>query len=290
MATPAQPTQRTPLLPVNGETDALPTSNGAIVGWTPRVHQACPTCNGKGKIPKDAFSRNELVTLISVNDKRLKPRRTKLYLGITLILALSLVGCLVFLLSPRRILISVAGLGNSTSMSVKCAENDPHVIAALNISVSLPLLLDNPNYVSARFRDSRVALTTLYGITVTNQSIELPELGKEATKSTNVQALVQLHRDAAHIYNTSCARASTLPYNQFALLLHLNATAHVGAARKVPISMSSVIQVLCTIPSSPIGPPSNSTTTTTAVPATSQTAQFEFSTFPVSDIPPCLRP
>eukprot|EP00049_Salpingoeca_infusionum_P010515 m.181294 g.181294 ORF g.181294 m.181294 type:complete len:98 (-) comp14662_c1_seq21:238-531(-) len=76
MATPAQPTQRTPLLPVNGETDALPTSNGAIVGWTPRVHQACPTCNGKGKIPKDAFSRNELVTLISVNDKRLKPRRT----------------------------------------------------------------------------------------------------------------------------------------------------------------------------------------------------------------------
>eukprot|EP00049_Salpingoeca_infusionum_P010513 m.181257 g.181257 ORF g.181257 m.181257 type:complete len:230 (-) comp14662_c1_seq19:2667-3356(-) len=156
--------------------------------------------------------------------------------------------------------------------------------------IQLPLLLDNPNYVSARFRDSRVALTTLYGITVTNQSIELPELGKEATKSTNVQALVQLHRDAAHIYNTSCARASTLPYNQFALLLHLNATAHVGAARKVPISMSSVIQVLCTIPSSPIGPPSNSTTTTTAVPATSQTAQFEFSTFPVSDIPPCLRP
>eukprot|EP00049_Salpingoeca_infusionum_P010519 m.181011 g.181011 ORF g.181011 m.181011 type:complete len:113 (-) comp14662_c1_seq6:2459-2797(-) len=56
------------------------------------------------------------------------------------------------------------------------------------------------------------------------------------------------------------------------------------------IAQSSVIQVLCTIPSSPIGPPSNSTTTTTAVPATSQTAQFEFSTFPVSDIPPCLRP
>ncbi|XP_071158264.1 transmembrane protein 106B-like isoform X1 [Mytilus edulis] len=40
----------------------------------------CPTCRGKGNIPKE--QEGELVALIPVRDKRLKPRRTCLYVGI----------------------------------------------------------------------------------------------------------------------------------------------------------------------------------------------------------------
>lgn len=40
----------------------------------------CPTCLGKGKLSQSEAEKN--VALIPAQDKRLKPRRTKRYLGI----------------------------------------------------------------------------------------------------------------------------------------------------------------------------------------------------------------
>jgi hypothetical protein len=45
-------------------------------GWRPQVHETCPSCNGKGRVQRDALTQSELVALIPYNDKRLKPRRT----------------------------------------------------------------------------------------------------------------------------------------------------------------------------------------------------------------------
>uniref|UniRef100_A0A3B5JUS2 Transmembrane protein 106A n=1 Tax=Takifugu rubripes TaxID=31033 RepID=A0A3B5JUS2_TAKRU len=61
----------------------------------------CPTCRGTGRIPRD--HEDQLVAVIPCNDVRLKPRRTKLYVLISMALCL-LVCCLVlFFLFPRSI-------------------------------------------------------------------------------------------------------------------------------------------------------------------------------------------
>eukprot|EP00040_Diaphanoeca_grandis_P021919 m.117257 g.117257 ORF g.117257 m.117257 type:complete len:532 (-) comp28568_c0_seq1:146-1741(-) len=57
------------------------------------VHQSCPTCRGKGKIPKESLQRSELVALVPYSDARLKPRRTKQFVAMAI--AVTLVGAIV---------------------------------------------------------------------------------------------------------------------------------------------------------------------------------------------------
>lgn len=61
----------------------------------------CPTCRGRGQIPKE--EEGTLVALIPLKDKRLKPRRTYLYVCIAIFLCLLVGGLLLFFLCPRDV-------------------------------------------------------------------------------------------------------------------------------------------------------------------------------------------
>ena len=61
-----------------------------------RTESICPTCQGKGKLSQS--QAENVVALIPAGDKRLKPRRTKLYLTITTILMAVVIGLVAFLL------------------------------------------------------------------------------------------------------------------------------------------------------------------------------------------------
>ncbi|XP_077978790.1 transmembrane protein 106B-like [Glandiceps talaboti] len=61
----------------------------------------CPTCRGTGKIPRG--QEDELVALIPYSDKRLRPRRTTLYVCIAIFICLAIAGLLIFFLFPREI-------------------------------------------------------------------------------------------------------------------------------------------------------------------------------------------
>ncbi|XP_072229804.1 transmembrane protein 106A [Leuresthes tenuis] len=64
----------------------------------------CPTCRGTGRIPRG--QQDQLVAVIPCNDVRLKPRRTKLYVCVSMVLCL-LVCCLIlFFLFPRSVSIT----------------------------------------------------------------------------------------------------------------------------------------------------------------------------------------
>lgn len=67
----------------------------------PKVHETCPTCKGKGKIAKDALRHDELIALIPVKDQRLKPKRTKLIIGLTVLVTAASLGLIIFFLFPR---------------------------------------------------------------------------------------------------------------------------------------------------------------------------------------------
>ncbi|XP_077064123.1 transmembrane protein 106Ba [Siphateles boraxobius] len=78
------------------------------VEFTGRDSVTCPTCQGTGRIPRD--QENQLVALIPYSDQRLKPRRTTLYVSVSVFLCLLLCGLAVFFLFPRTIDVSYVGV------------------------------------------------------------------------------------------------------------------------------------------------------------------------------------
>ena len=65
----------------------------------------CPTCHGKGKLSQS--EADKVVALIPASDKRLRPRRTELYLTLTAVFCI-VSGCLlVFFLWPRAVYVHV---------------------------------------------------------------------------------------------------------------------------------------------------------------------------------------
>ncbi|XP_034073852.1 transmembrane protein 106A [Gymnodraco acuticeps] len=72
---------------------------GAING-TP-AGDTCPTCRGTGRIPRG--HEDQLVAVIPCNDVRLKPRRTKLYVCVSMVLCLLVCTLILFFLFPRSV-------------------------------------------------------------------------------------------------------------------------------------------------------------------------------------------
>ncbi|RDD38585.1 Transmembrane protein 106A [Trichoplax sp. H2] len=100
--------------------------------------EKCPTCNGTGKL---VANQDELVALIPYGDSRLKPRRTKLIIGVTVVICLGVAILLTFLLFPRDISISTV---NAQSESVFISnKTNPY------ISVLVTLKIQNKNYLSS---------------------------------------------------------------------------------------------------------------------------------------------
>jgi len=61
----------------------------------------CPSCRGTGRIPKEL--ERQLVALIPIDDKRLRPRRTWFWVSVAVFICLIICGLLLFFLIPRSI-------------------------------------------------------------------------------------------------------------------------------------------------------------------------------------------
>uniref|UniRef100_F7I1I9 Transmembrane protein 106A n=1 Tax=Callithrix jacchus TaxID=9483 RepID=F7I1I9_CALJA len=110
----------------------------------------CPTCQGSGRIPQEL--EKQLVALIPYGDQRLKPKHTKLFVFLTVLICLVTSSFVIFFLFPRSIPVQPAGLNSST---VAFGESDIH----LNITNVLNIF--NGNY---------------YPITVTQLTLEVLHL------------------------------------------------------------------------------------------------------------------
>lgn len=78
------------------------------VEFTGRDSVTCPTCQGTGRIPRE--QENQLVALIPYSDQRLKPRRTKLYVLLSVLSCLLVSGLIVYFLFPRSVDVSNGGI------------------------------------------------------------------------------------------------------------------------------------------------------------------------------------
>nr|XP_055052968.1 transmembrane protein 106Ba [Misgurnus anguillicaudatus]XP_055052969.1 transmembrane protein 106Ba [Misgurnus anguillicaudatus]XP_055052970.1 transmembrane protein 106Ba [Misgurnus anguillicaudatus] len=93
------------------EDDNHDVSQFPYVEFTGKDSVTCPSCQGTGRIPRD--QDNQLVALIPYSDQRLKPRRTTLYVLISVFVCLLLSGLAVFFLFPRTIDVSYVGVKSS---------------------------------------------------------------------------------------------------------------------------------------------------------------------------------
>ncbi|XP_006156149.1 transmembrane protein 106A [Tupaia chinensis] len=110
----------------------------------------CPTCQGSGEIPQEL--EKQLVALIPYGDQRLKPRHTKLFVFLAVLISLLTSSFIIFFLFPRSIIVHPAGLNSST---VAFDNSD------INLNITNVLNITNSNY---------------YPITVTQLTVEVLHL------------------------------------------------------------------------------------------------------------------
>uniref|UniRef100_A0A2D4GCS2 Transmembrane protein 106A n=2 Tax=Micrurus corallinus TaxID=54390 RepID=A0A2D4GCS2_MICCO len=96
---------------INGA-DASEVSCVPCGNHTNRGFVTCPTCQGTGRIPRE--QEQQLVALIPYGDQRLKPRRTKLYVFLTVAIYLLTTCLMMYFLFPRSIAVVPSGLNAST--------------------------------------------------------------------------------------------------------------------------------------------------------------------------------
>nr|KAF6375588.1 transmembrane protein 106C [Pipistrellus kuhlii] len=115
------------------------------VEFTGRDSITCLTCQGTGYIPTEQV--NELVALIPHSDQRLRPRRTKQYVLLSVLLCLLAFGLVAFFLFPHSVLVDDDGI---RVMNVTSNKEDSLVILAIKAT----LKIRNSNFYS-------VAVTSL---------------------------------------------------------------------------------------------------------------------------------
>ncbi|NWQ84337.1 T106C protein, partial [Columbina picui] len=102
------------------------------VEFTGQDSITCPTCQGTGCIPTEQV--NELVALIPYSDQRLRPRRTKLYVLLSVLLCLLASGLVVFFLFPHSVSVEDDGI-----KVVQVWFDKKNSVVTLAITVKFPL-------------------------------------------------------------------------------------------------------------------------------------------------------
>ncbi|KAM8967569.1 transmembrane protein 106B [Pelodytes ibericus] len=115
----------------NGDVSHFP-----YVEFTGRDSVTCATCQGTGRIPRGR--ENQLVALIPYSDQRLRPRRTKLYVMVSVIVCLLLSGLAVFFLFPRSVDIEYIGV-----KSVFVSYDESGSLVYLNVTNTLNITNNN---------------------------------------------------------------------------------------------------------------------------------------------------
>ncbi|XP_053324159.1 transmembrane protein 106B [Spea bombifrons] len=115
----------------NGDVSHFP-----YVEFTGKDSVTCATCQGTGRIPRGR--ENQLVALIPYSDQRLRPRRTKLYVMVSVVLCLLLSGLALFFLFPRSVDIQYIGV-----KSVYVGYDESGSSVYLNITSTLNITNNN---------------------------------------------------------------------------------------------------------------------------------------------------
>ncbi|XP_017289711.1 transmembrane protein 106A [Kryptolebias marmoratus] len=123
------------------------TENGRLLRHFPPygsgdASDTCPTCRGTGRVPR--AKENQLVAVIPCNDVRLQPRRTKMYVCISMVVCLVVCALILFFLFPRSVTLTPVSV-----LSVMVYFNPKSV----DIQVKNLINITNENFVPVQITD-----------------------------------------------------------------------------------------------------------------------------------------
>lgn len=154
----------------------------------------CPTCDGTGRVSRER--EHELVALIPMSDKRLHPRRTKLYVAISVALCFIVAGLLVFFLFPRSINIRSS---QPTIVPLVAGYNENHT--AMYMAVINMYNITNENFYQVKLTsveanillNQRIlaSVTNTSSMTVSMRSAELYYVQLNATFNADLDYIVR---------------------------------------------------------------------------------------------------
>ncbi|XP_068610939.1 transmembrane protein 106A [Brachionichthys hirsutus] len=138
---------------------------------------SCPTCRGIGRLPRG--QEDQLVAVIPCNDVRLKPRRTKLYVCVSMVVCLLLCCLILFLLFPRSVTLTpVSVLSVTVYFSPDAVKM--HIANRINIT--------NTNYIPVQvdeFNVQSLVLGTVVGKTKICNMSSVPTRSRESYNFQN---------------------------------------------------------------------------------------------------------
>ncbi|KAF3696539.1 Transmembrane protein 106C [Channa argus] len=161
------------------------------VEFTGKDSITCPTCQGTGRIPSDQV--NELVALIPYNDQRLQPQRTKLYVGLSVVLCLLVSSFVAFFLFPRPVVVVDGGI-----RTVTVRFDDVNLNVLMNMTSTLNI--SNPNFFSVLVQS--VSCQVLYMKTVigTQQLNNVTTILPLSESQVNYTVSVEIGSSAPYVY------------------------------------------------------------------------------------------
>ncbi|XP_062517907.1 transmembrane protein 106B-like isoform X2 [Corticium candelabrum] len=139
----------------------------------------CPTCEGTGVLPKGR--KAELVALIPYNDRRLKPSRTKLYVGFTLAVCLIFAFLLGFFLFPRSVGIKLSSVKITNVLL-------PKVNTSITLIVKATIKFTNNNFYPATAKHISISIVHDHtSVTTSPQEIHPVAVSMRSANTVDLQ-------------------------------------------------------------------------------------------------------
>uniref|UniRef100_A0A8D2LM38 Transmembrane protein 106A n=1 Tax=Varanus komodoensis TaxID=61221 RepID=A0A8D2LM38_VARKO len=174
-------------------------------GISSRSSVTCPTCQGTGRIPRE--QEQQLVALIPYGDQRLKPRRTKLYVSLTVAICLLMTCLVMYFLFPRAILVIPAGL-NASSISF---DNSSY---SITLNMTNILNVTNSNFYTVTV--AQLAIEVLHKTLVIGKNTMMTQLDIRPLQGSQVRTCKSMLT-----YHKICTWSKIKVHN---VLLHIQGT------------------------------------------------------------------
>lgn len=218
----------------------------------------CPSCRGLGKIPKEQES--QLVALIPMKDKRLRPRRTYLWVCLAVVLCLAIAGLVMFFLFPRGV--------DMTSRKPYLNPVGPVYVNVsrqyVNFIIQNHFNISNQNFVPVTVLS--VSMTVLYDTQVLAQSKNTTNVNVPMRSSEQyfVTANITMDSDNQMGYMAESCNNSVRWAHELVMMFEFNCNYQVlGHTEQTTLQTFQFVSCYSPIRPSTIGPTQRPSTTTT---------------------------
>uniref|UniRef100_A0A3P8S827 Transmembrane protein 106A n=1 Tax=Amphiprion percula TaxID=161767 RepID=A0A3P8S827_AMPPE len=151
--------------------------------------ETCPTCRGTGRIPRG--QEDQLVAVIPCNDVRLKPRRTKLYVCISMGVCLFLCCLILFFLFPRSITLAPASV---VSVMVYFSPD------TVSLEVTNRINITNENFVPVQITDFTIQGLVDKSVVGKNKTTDITALQSRTQTSYTYQVDLSITEKGLNAY------------------------------------------------------------------------------------------